>query len=91
MNTEKEIHSLHAETLAFGTLITYVLHRIAQSDSKLATAIASGFDDAASFVENAAIRAGKAASPDHVVKALRIIEDLRAPTLGNRTNPQHGI
>jgi hypothetical protein len=89
MNTDNEIQSLHAETLALNWIIAQVLRRIAQSDQKLADAICRGFNDAASDIENLAIRAGKAASPDHLVKALRIVEELRSVTVGDKNKPRN--
>ena len=38
-----------------------------------------------------AIKLGKAAPADHTVKALRIVEDLRAVALGKGTEPKHVI
>jgi hypothetical protein len=91
MDAEMEIQSLHAETMALSFMISHILRRISASDSSLAQAISAGFDDAANGVENLALRAGKAASPHHLVKAIRIIEELRTATLGNEKKPRHGI
>ncbi len=90
MDYNREIHALSAQALAFGTVISYVLYRVAQVDPKFASAIAQGFDDAADHVEDFAIRAGRAASPEHTIKALQIVEGLRAGTLG-RHPPKHSV
>ena len=89
MDTEKEVRSLAAETLALQAILTNVLSRLATADEKTAAAIRKGFDDAASQVENMAIELGKAASPDHTVKAIGVVEQLRAATLGNPDQPKH--
>src|SRR6476659_5601950 len=74
-----EIYALSAQTLAFEASITKVFYQLSKADPRFAAAIRQGFDDAASFVENFAIEKGKAASPEHTVKALRIVEELREP------------
>ena len=86
-----EIYALSAQTLAFGAIITNVFYQLGKADPRFAAAIRQGFDDAASLVENFAIEKGKAASPEHTVKALRIVEELRAASLGNHDKPRHGV
>jgi hypothetical protein len=86
-----EIESLHAETLAFNYMFTCVLRRMAEIDADLAKAIAKGFDDAANSVENLTIRLGKLASPKHTVKAIRIVEEIRTATLGDKNKPRHAV
>jgi hypothetical protein len=54
-------------------------------------AIARGFDLAARFVEDRAIEAGETSSPEHLIKAIRIVEELRTATLGHHDKPRHGI
>ena len=85
MDYDKEINRLAAETLALQTLLVALLSRLDPN------AVATTFDDAANFLENLAIKFGRAASPDHVVKALEIVERLRANTLSNHEKPTHGI
>ena len=89
--TAREIRSLSAEMIALNAVVTQVLNRVLQTNPKIADAISSGFDDAARFVEDMAIKAGKSVSPDHLVKALRVVEELRTATLGNRTKPKHVV
>jgi hypothetical protein len=57
----------------------------------IADAVRVGFDDAANQVEAIAISAGRAARPDHLVKALSIVEELRSIAVGNRDKPKHGV
>jgi hypothetical protein len=90
MDHEKEIYSLSAETFALTTIIANVFSRLSQTDARLAAAIKRGVDDAASQVENIAISLGKAASPEHTVKALRIIEEMRK-SIGDQDKPRHGV
>jgi hypothetical protein len=89
--TATEIVSLAAQMQAVTTIIVHVLRRVRQTDPKLAAAISLGFDDAASFAENFVFKRRKTALPEHVVKALGIIEELRTATLGNKTKPKHGV
>lgn len=86
--TATEIRSLAAETLALSVVATHVLHRIAQTDPKLADAISLGFAEAASHVENRVDKLGKPAPADYIVEAFRIVEELRTATLGNQTKPK---
>jgi hypothetical protein len=74
---EKEIDSLSAESLAIQAVIVHVLKRLAKSDPNLWKAIAAGFDDAASEVENIAIQDGAEAK----LGALHIIEIFRKAAL----------
>jgi hypothetical protein len=53
--------------------------------------IADSFDAAASFLENQTIQAGDAVPPEHLARSLRVIEELRAATLGDHDKPKHGI
>ena len=91
MNCAHEIESLAAETLALQTVLAHILDRIARVDRSLAIAIQQGFDDAASDAEHIAIKLGKSASPNHIVKSLAIIEHLRTATLGNPDKPKHAV
>lgn len=87
MNTEDEIHALSAETLAFSIILGSVLSKLAV-DRSLRFAIAEGFDQAAEVAQTIAVRFGKSASPEHTVKALRIIDEMRAIVLGEDGKPQ---
>jgi len=91
MDYEGQIVALNADTLALQALLVHVLKRVAVHDAKLAHAIKLGFDDASSVTEDSAIKFGKAASPEHIVKAIRIIEELRTATLGHPDKPKHAI
>jgi hypothetical protein len=91
MDYKREIESLAAETLALQNVMAHVLHRVSKIDPSLAAAIKLGFDDAANGVESVAIRFGKSASADHAVKAIRIVEQLRAATLGDPDKPKHAV
>jgi hypothetical protein len=91
MPANKEITSLAAETLALQAILTHILGRICQADDRLASAVRGGFDEAASEIEDLAIKFGRTASADHVAKALGIVETLRAATLGEPDQPKHAI
>jgi len=87
----KEFYTLAAEPMAIQTIIVNVLGRIGDADPRLRDAIRAGFDDAASQIESLAIKLGKASSPDHAVKALGIVEQLRAATISDHDKPRHGV
>jgi hypothetical protein len=91
MDLEKEITALAAETLALQAILTSVFTQIGRLDPRIADAIRAGFDDAASFVEDMAIKLGKSASSEHTVKALSIVEQLRAGSLDKPDQPRHGV
>ena len=86
-----EIDSLSAETLALSATLIHVLGRLIDSNPRLWIPISLGFDDAARYIEDHAIKLGKTSSTDHAVKALRTVEDLRTATIGNRTQPKDRI
>ena len=90
MDTEKEIQALSAETLAFSLILGNVLGKLAKNPS-VREAIAEGFDRAADGAESIAVRLGKSASPEHTVKAMRIIEEMRAAVLGDEGKPKNLI
>lgn len=89
MDNIYEIQSLAAETLALQAIIIGVFQRIAKLSPDLRTVIGSGFDDAANYVEHITIKLGASASPAHTSKALKIVEGLRATTLGKPDDPKH--
>ena len=91
MDHDKEINDHSAQLLALTAVLAFVFGKIAQADPKLLSAISLGLDDAANFVENFAIKTGKTASPEHTVKAIRVVEEIRAATLGNQSKPRHGV
>lgn len=88
---EKEIASLAAETLAVQTILSSVLFHLGRTNPVVQSAIRQGLNDAANHVEDLAIRLGKAASPDHIVKAIRVVEEIRAASLSNKDQPRHGV
>jgi len=61
------------------------------ADAALDGAIAAGLNDAANQVEDIAIHLGKTVSPEHTVKAIRIVEELRTAVLGNQDKPRSRI
>ena len=77
---KKEIDSLNGELVAVRALLFYLLDFAALQSNDM---VRSVFDAAADHVESAAIRHGKSASPEHLVKALGIIEDLRSKIFPN--------
>jgi hypothetical protein len=90
MDTEKEILSLSAETLALSIILGNVLSALARNPV-LRPAIIEGLNQSSNVAEDTAIMFGKAASPEHTVKALRIVEEVRAMALGNEGKPKRGV
>jgi hypothetical protein len=76
-----EIHSLSAESRASQAVLVHVLKRLAKSDPELWKAIAAGFDDAVSKIENTAIQHGADAKSARTLEA-RIVEVIRKASLG---------
>jgi hypothetical protein len=85
---DKEIYYLFAETLALEHILSNVLYELKLLDPRYAEAISRGFDNAARHIEDLAVQAGKASPPEHLVKALEIIENLRTASLGRRRKPR---
>lgn len=88
MNVEAEIHALSAETLALSITLGNVLSKLATVGPGFRNAIAEGFDQSADVAQTIAEHFGKSASPEHTIKAMRIIEELRTTVLGNEGNPR---
>jgi hypothetical protein len=88
---ETEIRKLAGETLALQTLLVSLCTRLFSRDPSLRPVISDAFDQAASFLEDLTIKAGKTVPPEHLAHSLRIIEELRAATLGDQSQPKHGV
>ena len=91
MDYENEITTLAAETIALQILISHVFDELARADPHLDFAIRKGFDNAANDTEDLAIKFGKSAPPEHTVKALSVIEELRTMTFGDREKPKRTV
>lgn len=91
MNHEKEIRALAAETLAYSCVLSGVFDALVKAQPELRGPIAEGFENALGMAEAVAMQFGSSASPEHTVKCIRIIEELRAAILGPPGKPQHGI
>jgi hypothetical protein len=90
MDRDNEIHSLAAESIAFHAVLTNLLYELRTIEPKMAAAIARGFDNAANFIETLAISAGSSNPPEHLARAVRIFEDLRATSLAVRRARRRG-
>jgi hypothetical protein len=64
-----------------------VLSELKSLKPSVAAAISRGFGKAASQVEDMAIQFGKSVPSEHLVKALRVVEELRTATLGHGGKP----
>ena len=91
MDYEKQINSLAGETLALQMIVASLCDRLCEVSPHIFQAIATAFEDAAGHAENVAISFGKSAAPEHTLKALRIVEEIRAVAVRDRQQPRHGI
>ena len=91
MDYDKEITAVAAKVTALQVLIVQICIAASRQDRALGLALRSAFDEAANFMEDQAIRLGKAASPEHTVKAVRVIEELRTATFGDEKKPKSGV
>ena len=91
MNTEKEIYAIAAETLAIQIVLAETLFHLRKLSPEFNSAIQQTFDDAASIAETTALHLGKSASPEHTVKAIRIIDEMRAVVFGQQGKPKHAV
>ena len=73
------------------TILASVLFISEGQTANVQLAIQRGLDDAANRVEDIAIRIGKAASPEHIVKAIGVVEEIRAASLSDKDQPRHGV
>jgi hypothetical protein len=87
MENEKEIRTLSAETLAMNIVLANLFSRFARIPA-LRLAIVVGFDQSVDMVEDITSMFGKSASPDHMVKALHLVEEMRAMVLGDGGKPK---
>jgi hypothetical protein len=84
MNYETEIRALAAETIALQWLFIALARRLSATHPDLHVAVSDALDDAANLIEMTAIKLGESAHPDHTIKALGIVEQIRAATLGDQ-------
>lgn len=78
MSNEKlvdEIERLNGELFAIRALVFYLLDHLRIRDPNLINMV---FDAAADHAEAMTLKEGKKASPQHLAKALEIIEDFRS-------------
>jgi hypothetical protein len=87
MEHETEIRSLSAETLATSIVLANLLSRFARIPA-LRLAIVSCFDQSVDMADDITAGLGKSASPDHTVKVLRIVEEMRSMVLGGGEKPK---
>jgi hypothetical protein len=77
-----EIARLAAEELATETLLVALLSRFADFDATRKETIKDAFDEAARFLKERTLEDSDSASPEEFAHSLRVIEELRAATLG---------
>ena len=87
VDTEREINAAFGEILATQAVLTRVLRELKAIDPRFGAAFARAFDHAANGIEDLAIASGKSVPPEHLVKAVKIVEDLRRAVFGNPKKP----
>jgi|tagenome__1003787_1003787.scaffolds.fasta_scaffold16958909_1 hypothetical protein len=91
MDHDREIRALAAETLAFSCVLQGVLGSLLRAQPQLRVPISEGFENALGLAQAVAMQFGTSASPEHTVKCVRIIEELRDAILGPPGKPRHGV
>lgn len=91
MDVEREIRALTAESVATQFVLTQALYELSRLGPNFSGAIRKAFDDAANIAETTAIHLGKSASPEQTVKAIRIVEELRAVVFSDKSDPKHAV
>ena len=87
MDFEKEIHLLRGEAIAAQVIIVHVCRALVARDPALRQILEIAFGDAINELEGFAIKFGREASPDHLLKATQIAEQIRDATLGSHKGP----
>jgi hypothetical protein len=87
MEHENETRSLSPETLATSIVLANLLSGFARIPA-LRFAIVTCFDQSVDMAEDMAPMFDKSASPDHTLKVLRLVEEMRAMVLGNARKPK---
>lgn len=91
MDVEREIQALEVETLALNYVLTRTLFKMARLSPELHRAVTEAFDDAVDVAQSVAIHFGKTAQAEHTVKALRVVEEMRAVVFGDQNKPKHAV
>jgi hypothetical protein len=90
MDIQKQIDALSAETLAFSIILGSVLSQFTH-DRTMRYAISEAFDQAADVAQTVVVQFGKASSPEHSVKALQIVGQIRTIALGRDKPPKSRV
>ncbi|MGR3718360.1 MAG: hypothetical protein ACU0B1_16620, partial [Thermohalobaculum sp.] len=77
MDYDREIHQLAAETAAMQMITTHIYRALIERDPGLKPVLEAAFDSAISELEDFTIRWGVEASPDHLLKAVKIADQQR--------------
>lgn len=83
MDTEKQINSLSGETLALQAILANLCAELSKISPAHAAAVDAAFEVAEDEVAHIAIKLGTTASPDHTLRALKIVGGLRAVASGD--------
>jgi hypothetical protein len=91
MDYDSEIRHLAGETLAIQRLLIALCTRLATIDAGTEEAIRNAFDETASLLEDKTIELGETVPPEHLAHSVRVIEEMRTATFGNKDKPKHAV
>lgn len=91
MDIQSTLNGLGAETLALQTMFAKLARNLSELSPAHAQAVRGMFDESSDFLEQFAVIAGKSASPEHTIKAIRIVEEIRSNVVGDPNQPRHGV
>ena len=88
MDYDTEIHQLCGEAIATQAIIVHLCRALVARDPALKPILEVAFGDAINELVAGAIAFGREASPDHLLKAMEIAEQIREASLGSHEGPQ---
>ena len=91
MNLEAEVYGLAAESLAHHVMFAKLCRGLVASSPQLADLVGQMFDKTIESLEQIAIKQGAQSPPEHTLKALKIVEELRSSVIGDPRHPNHGV
>ena len=86
---EKELDALAAETMALQTLFVGLCNALVRRGADMESVVVEAFDYAENIVTSGAIKAGKAGRASHTLKAVEIVEALRAGIVTDHDGAQN--
>ena len=88
MDYDNEINRLYGETIATQVIIVHLCRALVARDPALKPILVVAFGDAIDELMGGAIKFGREANPDHMLKAIEIVEQIEAAIHGRHEGPQ---